>query len=79
MLDVACGIGRWSDAITKDIELYCGVDFCSDFIEKAKEKNLKNNRYFFEGKLLKGVKIRACDIDTYGDYQRAIEIVKRWK
>lgn len=27
---------------------------------------------------LPGVKIRACDIDTYGDYQRAIEFVKGW-
>lgn len=28
---------------------------------------------------MKGVKIRACDIDTYEDYQRAIEFVKGWK
>lgn len=28
---------------------------------------------------LLGVKIRACDIDTYNDYQRAIEFVKGWK
>lgn len=27
---------------------------------------------------LPGVKIRACDIDTYGDYQRAIEFIKGW-
>ena len=25
---------------------------------------------------IKGIKIRACDIDTYGDYQRALEFVK---
>ena len=25
---------------------------------------------------IKGIKIRACDIDTYGDYQRAFEFVK---
>ena len=28
---------------------------------------------------LSGVKIRACDIDTYEDYQRAIEFVRGWK
>lgn len=28
---------------------------------------------------LSGIKVRACDIDTYGDYQRAIEFVKGWK
>jgi len=27
---------------------------------------------------MKGLKIRACDIDTYDDYQRAIEFVKNW-
>ena len=28
---------------------------------------------------LRGVKIRACDIDTYGDYQRVVEFIKGWK
>ena len=27
---------------------------------------------------IRGVKIRACDIDTYKDYKRAIEFVKSW-
>lgn len=27
---------------------------------------------------MKGVKIRACDIDTYEDYQRALEFIKGW-
>lgn len=27
---------------------------------------------------LKGFKIRACDIDTYDDYQRALEFIKKW-
>ncbi|BCN32523.1 phosphocholine cytidylyltransferase family protein [Anaeromicropila herbilytica] len=27
---------------------------------------------------MRGIKIRACDIDTYEDYQRAINIVKEW-
>lgn len=27
---------------------------------------------------MRGIKIRACDIDTYNDYQRAVDIVKEW-
>ena len=27
---------------------------------------------------MKGVKIRACDIDTYDDYQKALEFIKGW-
>ena len=27
---------------------------------------------------MKGIKIRACDIDTYDDYQRALEFMKDW-
>jgi choline kinase len=28
---------------------------------------------------MKGIKIRAADIDTYYDYQRAVEFVKKWR
>jgi choline kinase len=28
---------------------------------------------------MRGLKIRACDIDTYEDYKRAIEFVKSWR
>jgi choline kinase len=28
---------------------------------------------------MKGIKIRACDIDTYEDYQKAIDFIKTWK
>ncbi len=27
---------------------------------------------------IKGIKVRACDIDTYDDYQRALEFIKGW-
>lgn len=48
VLDIACGIGRWSDAIEEDILEYCGIDFCSEFIELARKRNKeKKNRYFF--------------------------------
>lgn len=28
---------------------------------------------------MRGIKVRAYDIDTYGDYQRVSEIVKNWE
>ena len=27
---------------------------------------------------MRGIKIRACDIDTYDDYQRAVQFIKSW-
>lgn len=51
VLDIACGIGRWSDAIKTDIKEYCGIDFCEELISKAKELNTdKSNRFFYIGK-----------------------------
>lgn len=48
VLDVACGIGRWSDAIKTEIEEYCGLDFCEGLIRLAKERNRNNkNRHFY--------------------------------
>lgn len=28
---------------------------------------------------MRGIKVRACDIDTYDDYRRAIDFIKSWK
>jgi SAM-dependent methyltransferase len=51
ILDVACGIGRWSDAINIKIKKYCGVDFCEDFILLANKRNKdKANRHFYVSK-----------------------------
>lgn len=49
ILDLACGIGRWSDAIHGDIKEYCGIDFSGKLIEIAKARTTKANRYFYEG------------------------------
>ncbi|WP_276840176.1 class I SAM-dependent methyltransferase [Anaerovibrio lipolyticus] len=58
VLDIACGIGRWSDAIIEEIDKYCGIDFCEEFITKAIELNkVKKNRSFFVGK---SNEISAC-------------------
>lgn len=49
LLDVACGIGRWADAITEDIAEYCGIDFSSELIRIANERNKRENFFFYEG------------------------------
>lgn len=50
VLDVACGIGRWSDAITADIKEYCGIDFSNDLIKIAIDRSQnKSNRKFLVG------------------------------
>lgn len=47
VLDVACGIGRWADAIQEPIDLYCGVDFSKELIEIAKQRNIHNNFQYY--------------------------------
>ncbi len=49
ILDIACGIGRWADAIDTDIEAYCGIDFSGELIEIANKRNKKENFSFYEG------------------------------
>lgn len=49
VLDVACGIGRWADAIQENIEEYCGVDFSRELIEIANKRIQKEQFSFYEG------------------------------
>lgn len=49
ILDLACGIGRWSDAIQTDIAEYCGIDFSANLIELALKRHQKENRFFYVG------------------------------
>lgn len=49
ILDLACGIGRWSDAITAQIDMYCGLDFSENLIALAQKRNHKTNRSFYVG------------------------------
>lgn len=51
VLDLACGVGRWADAISEDISEYCGIDFSQNLIEIAKKRNIKSNFYFYVGDL----------------------------
>lgn len=50
-------------------------------IKKSKIKYSSGNVFnqLEEHLPMKGFKIRACDIDTYEDYQRAIEFIKKWR
>ncbi len=51
ILDLACGIGRWADALEIDVAEYCGVDFSQSLINLAKERNQKTYAEFFCGSL----------------------------
>lgn len=56
VLDLACGIGRTCKWVSPNVKEYCGIDFISEMIEKAKEYNreIKNAKFFVgDGKTLK--------------------------
>ena len=46
VLDIACGIGRWADAIKKPINYYLGIDFADNLIKLAKERINSPNMEF---------------------------------
>lgn len=49
ILDVACGIGRWADAIKTEVKKYCGIDFSDELIRIATERNKRDNYYYYVG------------------------------
>ena len=50
VLDIGCGIGRWSDALETDIGFYCGMDFSPELIRIAQTRNRdKSKRCFLVG------------------------------
>lgn len=51
-LDLACGIGRWADAIPCKIAEYCGIDFSEELIAIAKKRNTKPEAEFYSGELI---------------------------
>ena len=73
VLDVACGIGRWSDAIITEIKEYCGIDFSEDLIKIAIDRNKNNaNRKFLIGaanNVENTLKVSGC-----GKYNRILLI-----
>ena len=52
VLDIACGIGRWGEAIQTEIRQYCGIDFSGELIDIAKKRNVKKNYFYYEGSAL---------------------------
>lgn len=57
VLDIACGIGRWADAIKTEIKKYSGFDFSGELIEIANIRNTRDNFYFYEGNVKEVEKI----------------------
>lgn len=51
VLDIACGIGRWADAISEEIDRYLGVDFSEELIDIAKTRCKRPNFSFVAGNL----------------------------
>ena len=51
ILDLACGIGRWADAVQEEITEYCGVDFSEELISIANERNKRENMIFLAGSI----------------------------
>jgi len=49
VLDLACGIGRWADAIGERVEKYIGIDFSEDLIKIAQKRNKNPNVSFVVG------------------------------
>lgn len=49
VLDVACGIGRWADALCGKVTSYCGVDFCGELLDIARDRVTEEQFLFLEG------------------------------
>lgn len=72
VLDLACGIGRWSDAITADIEEYCGIDFSENLIELATKRDHGANRNFYVGSVNRFLDVLRSN--QKGNYNRMLLI-----
>ena len=46
IIDIGCGIGRWSEAIKGEINSYWGIDFSEDLIKIARGRNYRQNIKF---------------------------------
>lgn len=51
ILDLACGIGRWAEQIDNEIDYYYGIDFASNLIAIAQERNVNPKKKFFTGSI----------------------------
>ena len=51
VLDLACGVGRWADALKDKFGSYTGIDFSEEIIGIAKSRNMLPNVSFLTGAL----------------------------
>ncbi len=56
ILDLACGVGRWADALADRVDKYTGIDFSEELIEIAKSRKSSSNVSLLTGSL--------TDLDT---------------
>lgn len=48
VLDIGCGLGRWAETVIPLCGYYCGVDFSSEMIKTARERNrFEEKKYDF--------------------------------
>ena len=61
VLDLACGVGRWLDALPETISSYCGIDFSPELIEIAENRNNRKNARFMLGLVTEADKLLTRD------------------
>ena len=65
VLDLACGAGRWLDALPENISKYRGIDFAEGLIDIARSRNTRKNAAFFTGSVLDVDSILAAELGTF--------------
>lgn len=65
VLDLACGVGRWLDALPETINKYRGIDFTEGLIEIAQSRNIRHDAKFFTGSVLEADKILVNEKHTF--------------
>ena len=69
VLDLACGVGRWLDALPGNITKYRGIDFTESMIELARKTHTRDNAEFFTGSVLDADEILR---DELGSFNRVL-------
>lgn len=65
VLDLGCGIGRWADAIGSKCRSYCGVDFSSEMISVAKQKNSNGKCVFYNLSVIDALRNKTITRNHY--------------
>ena len=65
VLDLACGVGRWLDALPENIAKYRGIDFTEGLIDIARSRNTRDNAEFFTGSVLDAKNILGKDAGSF--------------